>query len=156
MELLQEEIKAGIDNFKQEWTPRWLLAPAAMETILANPEKRTASVKITETNVEDWETITKNDIWFVGKYHRTDLFTEISPDTVCTSCCHWGYITLQCPNMKNLRYQLCTGTQTTRNHKCEVTTCRGRGENVCTNTIANCVNCKSSHYATLLTFPVPK
>lgn len=54
-----------------------------METILTNLEKRTASIKITVMKTENKENVIKNSIWFGGRHHRVDGFTEISPDTLC-------------------------------------------------------------------------
>lgn len=84
---------------KLAWTSRWLLSSAAMEIILANPEKRMPSVRITVMSAEDKDKAIKNGIWFGCKHHRADDFAEISPDTLYAMCCHWGHITLQCPDM---------------------------------------------------------
>lgn len=62
MELLQAEIEAGTSNIKLARKPRWLQPPGAMETILSEPKKRIASVKITIINVEDQNSITKQGI----------------------------------------------------------------------------------------------
>lgn len=48
-----------------------------------------ASIKLTVMNVEDKESIIKNGIWFSGKCHSGDGFTEISSDTICAVCCDW-------------------------------------------------------------------
>lgn len=62
MELIHQEIEAGANSVKLAWTLRRLLSPAAMEIILAEPKKRTASVKITIMNTEDKNRIIKNDM----------------------------------------------------------------------------------------------
>lgn len=59
-----------------------------MKTILADPERRTATVHITVTSVEDRNTILKNVIWFCVKHHCVDLFMESSLDTLCATCGH--------------------------------------------------------------------
>lgn len=84
---------------------------------MANKEKKTAGVKIIVTIVEDYASITKNDIWFGGKHHCANYPTEISTDTLCATCYHWGHIILQCPNMECPRYQLCSGQDVTKNYK---------------------------------------
>lgn len=66
MELLEVEIEARTNNIRLEWTLRWMLSPAAMETILVDPKKRTASIMITVTSLEDRNIFTKNDISFDG------------------------------------------------------------------------------------------
>lgn len=88
MELLQAEKEAETNNIKLAWTPRWLLSPTAMETILPDLKRRTPSIKITITSVEDRDSITNTDIWFGVKYYRIDHFTKISLDTLYAACCH--------------------------------------------------------------------
>lgn len=66
IELLQVEIEAGTDNIKLSWTPRLLHSPVTMETLLANPEKKTVSFMIIVTSVEDRDGIIKGWIRFGG------------------------------------------------------------------------------------------
>lgn len=87
MELKQLEMEAPAEGLRLAWTPRWLLSPTAMKAILAKPDKRTTSVKITVMNTEYKDTFLKNDIWFSGKRQRADGFIEISLDTLCAVCC---------------------------------------------------------------------
>lgn len=156
MEQLQAEIKAETNITKLAWTPRLLQLPAAIETILGNLEKRTVTIKITVTSMEDRDKITKNDIWFGSWRHHADHFTEISPNTQSATCCHWGYTTQQCPNMECIRCQLSSGPHTTKNQKCEVTICRDEDGRGCTHTIAKCANYRVSYYATSPICPVTK
>lgn len=62
IELLPEEIEAGSSNIRLAWTSRWLHSPAAMENIVTDPKRRTVSLKITVTSVDDRDTIKKNGI----------------------------------------------------------------------------------------------
>lgn len=62
MELIQREIEKGAEDMKLVWTPRWLLSRTAMEAILADPEKRTAGIKITVMNTDDKDKIIRYDI----------------------------------------------------------------------------------------------
>lgn len=80
MELQQKEIEAGNSSIKLAYTWWRLLSPAAMVMILADPEKGTASVKITVTSVEDRDIAAKNSVWVSGRHDLADHFTDISPD----------------------------------------------------------------------------
>lgn len=91
-----------------------------MEAILADLEKKMASVKITVMSAKDKDKVIKNGIWFGSKRHPADSFTGINPDRLSTVCCHWGYITLKLLNMDRPRCQLYAGPHMTGNHKCEV------------------------------------
>lgn len=102
------------------WTPRWQLSPIAMQAILVDPEKRTASVKSTLMSVEDKETVIKRGLWFGRRLYQADGYTEITPDTLCAVFCHWVYITLQYLDMYRPYCQLCAGQHTARKHNCEV------------------------------------
>lgn len=51
--------------------------------------KWTASVKIPITSEEENDGIITYDIWFGGERHRADDFMHITPDTLCSTCCHW-------------------------------------------------------------------
>lgn len=51
--MIQWKIQAGAESVKLAWTPRWLLSPTAIEAILVDPEKRTASAIITVINSKD-------------------------------------------------------------------------------------------------------
>lgn len=77
-----------------------------METILADPENRIASVKIMLTSVEDQSANLKNEIWFVTKRHQTENLSKIILDTLYSICYHWYHIILYCPYMDSLRCQL--------------------------------------------------
>lgn len=69
-------------------TPGWLLLPTVMETILADPDKRIASVKITVMIAKDNNKVIRSSVWFSGKHHRADGFTDISPDMLYAVCYH--------------------------------------------------------------------
>lgn len=144
--MVQAEIEAGTSGIWLAWTPRWLLSPTAMGTILADLEKRTASVKIMITSFEDRDAFTKNIMCCGGKHQWTDHSTEISPHTLGETCRHLGHITLPCLDIERLRCPLCAGPHITRNHNFEVTTCLGKGRSKCTHTIAKCTNCRRLHY----------
>lgn len=107
----------------------------------------TASIKLTLTNQEDKDQIIKYGIWFGGRRHRADNFVEISPNTVCSTSCHWCYITLQCPNVVRLRCQLCKEPHTTMNYKCDLKLCPARAGWGCRHTVVRCTNCRGTHYA---------
>lgn len=62
MKLIQAEIKAGTSNVKLVCTPRWLLSPTAMVTTIVDLEKRSISIKIRVTNIEDRDSILKKGI----------------------------------------------------------------------------------------------
>lgn len=145
---MKDEIFHGGNNIQLARTLQWLLAPAAMTEIIEKVEKQMASVKLTFTSQEEKDRIIKYCIWFGGRRHHANNFIEISPETLCSTCCHCGYITLQCPNVDRLKCQLCAGPHTTRNHKCEVMRCPVRGGRRCRHTIAKCSNCRDTHYAT--------
>lgn len=53
MVMIQREIEMGANSVKVARTPRWPLSPAALEVILADLEKRKASVKMRVINAED-------------------------------------------------------------------------------------------------------
>lgn len=93
------EIEAGATSVQLVWTVRLLLSPTAMEASLADLLKRTASVKIIVINVEDKERVIKNDVYCGGRHHQADGYTEISPNTLCSVCCHGRHITLQYPDI---------------------------------------------------------
>lgn len=79
---------------------------------------------------------------------------EIIPDTVCIVCCHWGYITLQCSVMVNLRYQLCAGSYTSKCDKCGLVLCSGRMSRRSTYPAAKCINSRKSHHTTSVICPI--
>lgn len=89
MELIQREIEVGADSVKIAWTIRWLLSPTAIEALLADPKKKTTSVKITMMNHKDKDKIIEKGIRFGRNRHRADGFMRISPDILVLVCCHW-------------------------------------------------------------------
>lgn len=119
-------------------------------------ENRTASIKLTLTKLEEKDQMIKQGIWFRGRRHRTDNFVEIILDTVYSTCCHWGHITLQCPNRDRPQYKLCAELYTTRNHKCEIPGYPARGERSCRHTLVKWAHCKGTHYVTLAICPSQK
>lgn len=64
-------------------------------------------------------------------------------------CCYWGQVTLNCLNADKLRFQLCTGLYTTRNHRCVVNHCRSQEGKECSHRNVTYINCKRTHYAML-------
>lgn len=88
IELILKEIEAGTSNVKPVLTPRWLLSPAIMDTILADSKKRISSAKIMVATVEVRDSIIENVILFSGKCHWVGGFTEISQDMLGIVCCH--------------------------------------------------------------------
>lgn len=126
MELLQEEILYGGDNTHLVWTPRLQLCPAALAEVRAKGEKLAASIRITVTSKEENHLIIKYSIWFGGERHRDNDFVEISTDTLCSTCCHWDHITLQCLNADRSKCQLCAELYMTTNHKCKMLGCTAR------------------------------
>lgn len=91
MKLIQREIKAEAKSVRLASTPRWLLSSTPMEVILADSEKRTASVEITVIKVNDKDVVIRSGIWFSEKRHRADAFIEICRDTLCSVCSYWGH-----------------------------------------------------------------
>lgn len=69
IELIKWKSEAEAESVKIAWTLRWLLSPTAMEAILADQEKWTATVQITVASAKDKDRFIKNDIWLGGKCH---------------------------------------------------------------------------------------
>lgn len=96
MELVQEEIVHSDDNIHLAWTPGSLLSPAVMTKVRAKREKWPVSMKITITSEKEKDQIIRDGILFRGERPQADNFGEISPNTLCLTCCHWGHIILYC------------------------------------------------------------
>lgn len=69
MDQINWKIESGANRVKLVWTPRWLLSPTVMEDIVADTEKKTASVEITVMSAENKVKVIKNVIWFRSKHH---------------------------------------------------------------------------------------
>lgn len=50
-------------------------------------------------NTEDKDTVIRNGIWFAGRRHLADGFTDISSYILCTVYYHWRHIILKCHDM---------------------------------------------------------
>lgn len=102
-----------------------------MVGIMGKGEQQTARVKLTITSQEKKDRIIKTMIWFEDRKHRVDNFVKISPDTFCSTCCHWRHIPLQCPDPDRPGCQLRAEPYTTRNLKGEICGSSAKAERGC-------------------------
>ena len=82
-----------------------------------------------------------------GRSYGVEHYEEARPDAMCTNCCGWGYIKVQCSYRHEPRCALCAADHRTELHKCPVRDCAAARGSACVHVIARCPNCKGPHAA---------
>jgi hypothetical protein len=144
---LREEIEADNEGVKVPIEARWL---GRLEDIKKRwIEKRTfASTAVIAVKGEAVAAgLVRHGVWVCGRRLEVTPFEEIRPDTQCGTCCGFGHISEQCPNMMKPRCMICAGGHTVRNHACSVIGCSRRGGDACAHVVVKCANCGGAHPA---------
>lgn len=98
---IKEEVTAGPSALELPFTPRFIVRSLAQA-----------------------DRVMKQGLKFRGRYHKVEKFISDGPDTMCSTCCHWGHSTYICPTPSKARCAIYAEPHLTEYSKCPISTCK--------------------------------
>lgn len=119
-----------------------------MDYIIEEGSKRHSSIYFTVRIETEADRLLKQGIHFEGKYHKVEKYRRVGPDTLCSTCCHWGHTTYEYPTPEKLNCVIYAGVHMVVEHVCPILGCkRVKGKNCSKHGSYKCANCGGKHMA---------
>lgn len=121
---IKEEVTAGPSALELPFTPRWVTSPERMTDAARNGLIRHSTIRFIVRSLAQADRVMKQGLKFRGRYHKVEKFISDGPDTMCSTCCHWGHSTYICPTPSKARCAIYAEPHLTEYSKCPISTCK--------------------------------